>query len=315
MKVISADWLPYCLPLKRPWQTSQGILTERHGRLLRLTTKDGRIGWGDCAPLPEFGISEAKATAFAEELAYLDLAAQKSGLILNSWLSGQAPVRHVTVNANLGSIFSVDTAAISSALQRGFSILKIKLGIARWQDEIAHLQHLSDGLPSAAMFRLDANAAWSETDAAAFLRASSTLPIESLEEPLHQANQMNLAKLQDLAAFPIAIDESCHLIDGHFFRHPPVKRLILKPARFGSLLKTMEIAMRAQAAEVDCIVTSSLESNCGLLACAHLAAAIAPQAVHGLGTADWFVENKGEAMALDAGRLSLPSAPGLGYLL
>ncbi len=59
MKVVAADWLPYCLPLRRPWQTSRGIFDERRGHLLRLRTADGMTGWGDCAPLPEFGIAEA----------------------------------------------------------------------------------------------------------------------------------------------------------------------------------------------------------------------------------------------------------------
>ena len=47
MNVVSADWLPYCLPLKRPWLTSQGRLDERHGHLLRLRTSDGLTGWGE----------------------------------------------------------------------------------------------------------------------------------------------------------------------------------------------------------------------------------------------------------------------------
>jgi O-succinylbenzoate synthase len=248
-------------------------------------------------------------------VAYLDLAAQKAGLALNSWLSGQSPVTNVAVNANLGAIFSIDAKRISVALDHGFSMLKIKVGIGHWQDEIAHLQHLSRCLPPGAKFRLDANAAWSETEAASFLLASTTLPVESLEEPLRQPDQTRLARLQRLAHYPIAIDESIHLIDDNFFHHPPVRRLMLKPARFGSLLTTMVIALRAQASGIECVVTSSLESNCGLLACAHLAAAIAPQAVHGLGTADWFMENVGEAMTLHAGQLALPSTPGLGYSL
>ena len=89
MKVVAADWLPYCLPLRRPWQTSRGTLNERHGRLRRLVTEDGRTGWGDCAPLPEFGIDEAAATAFAEESATLDLAAQAAGLSLGRMVVGR----------------------------------------------------------------------------------------------------------------------------------------------------------------------------------------------------------------------------------
>lgn len=104
MKIVAADWLPYALPFKRPWQTSRGEIRERHGRLLRLKTADGLTGWGDCAPLPEFGIGEDAATAFAEECAHLDLVAQESGLPLNAWLSGESPVTNLTVNRNFGPI-------------------------------------------------------------------------------------------------------------------------------------------------------------------------------------------------------------------
>lgn len=313
MKVVTADWLPYCLALKRPWQSSQGVLSERCGRLLRLKTDDGRVGWGDCAPLSEFGISKTDATSFAEELAYLDLASQKAGLPLNSWLSGNAPAASTAVNANLGGIFSVNDELVAAVLESGFSVLKIKVGLGQWQDEIARLQKLSNGLPPGAKFRLDANLAWPETEAEQFFIACSKLPIEGIEEPLRHPDQKELAKLQKLVPFPIAIDESIHLIDGNFFHHPPVRRLVLKPARFGGLLATMEIALRAQASGVECIVTSSLESNCGLLACAHVAAAIAPHATHGLGTSDWFSENTGENLELRAGRLLLPATAGLGF--
>ncbi|MGB8301878.1 MAG: hypothetical protein WCE67_12605, partial [Azonexus sp.] len=80
MNIVAAYWLPYCLTLKRPWQTSRGSIGERHGKLRRLQTDDGLTGWGDCATLPEFGIDEAAARDYAEECARLDLAAQRAGL-------------------------------------------------------------------------------------------------------------------------------------------------------------------------------------------------------------------------------------------
>ena len=82
MTVIAADWLPYGLPLRTPWLTSQGRLEERRGRLLRLRTADGLTGWGDAAPLPEFGITDLAAQAFAEETAHLDLAAQRAAFFM-----------------------------------------------------------------------------------------------------------------------------------------------------------------------------------------------------------------------------------------
>ena len=313
MKIVAADWLPYSLPLKRPWQTSRGEFNQRQGRLLRLQSADGLTGWGDCAPLPEFGISEDAAAAFAEECAHLDLIAQQAGQPLNAWLSGEPPVTNLTVNRNFGPILKCSAEALADAANAGFSVLKLKVGVAPVSDEIAAMHQLAKSLPAGLSLRLDANRAWNLTDAQSFIAACAGLPIEGLEEPLAEPTPVLLQKLQSTAAFPLAIDESIHLLDAHFFRHPPVRRIVIKPARHGGLLASVELALRARASGFEVIVTSSLESACGLLACAHLAAAVAPDALHGLATADWFAEDTGSTPAIVGGRLQLPSRPGLGF--
>uniref|UniRef100_Q47FL8 Mandelate racemase/muconate lactonizing enzyme n=1 Tax=Dechloromonas aromatica (strain RCB) TaxID=159087 RepID=Q47FL8_DECAR len=313
MNIAAADWQPYQLPLNRPWQTSRGTLFERCGRLLRLQTTDGLTGWGDAAPLPEFGICEAAATAFADETAHLDLAAQKAGLPLHAWLSGEVPILSIRTNANLGAIDTVDHVALKSAVDAGFSVVKIKVGRQALADEITYLQQLTRDLPPTLSFRLDANQAWQFADARAFIEACAVLPIEGLEEPLSDPDPVLLAKLQSFAAFPLAIDESINLLDTHFFRHPPVRRIIIKPARHGGLLASIELALRARASSIETIITSSLESSCGLLACAQLAAAVAPDSIHGLATADWFAQDTGMAPTIIGGRLQLPGTPGLGF--
>ncbi|UCV05402.1 o-succinylbenzoate synthase [Dechloromonas denitrificans] len=314
MNIVAADWLPYSLPLRRPWQTSRGVFDVRQGRLLRLIDDGARQAWGDCAPLPEFGIDESAATAFAEETAMLDLAAQKAQQPLNAWLSGKPPVESVAVNGNLGSLSSIKDDALKQALATGYSILKIKVGIGDWRAEVAHLQRLKNLLPRGSLFRLDANAAWKMDEASAFVMACADLPIESLEEPLSQPTPAGLASLQGLASFPLAVDESIQLLDAPFFYHPPVRRLVLKPARHGGLLATIGLALKAQARGIECVVSSGLESACGLLACAHLAAAIAPWQTHGLGTAEWLAEDTGASPPVSAGRLILPRGTGLGFV-
>lgn len=314
MTITTADWLPYALPLKRPWHTSQGKITERQGRLLRLRTKDGRYGWGDSAPFPEFGISEAAADAFAEETAHLDLAAQHAGLPLSQFLCGEAPVAYLAVNGNLGPLSDNTSDLVAAAAARGFSVLKLKVGIKPVVEEIAHLHQLASSSAPEIKWRLDANCAWSHSDAQTFISGCTDLPIEGLEEPLAHPDRTALEHLQLLAPWPIALDESAHLIDGDFFRHPFVQRLILKPARHGGLLSSVELALRARAAGIETIVTSGLESACGLAACAHLAAAIAPQGIHGLTTGDWFAANSGISCLISNGRVQLPRCPGLGFI-
>lgn len=313
MKVTAADWLPYQLPLSRPWQTSQGTLNERCGRLLRLQTAEGLTGWGDAAPLPEFGIGEEASIAFADETAHLDLVAQKAGIPLHAWLSGEAPILGIQTNATLGAIANIDPHTLEGAIEEGFSIVKIKLGEKTLMEEINQLQQLASQLPATLKLRLDANRAWCLSDAKTFIKACAGLPIEGLEEPLAKPAPDLLAELQSGAGFALAIDESIQLLDAHFFQRPPVRRIVIKPARQGGLLASIELAMRARASGLEIIVTSSLESACGLLACAHLAAAVAPDAIHGLATANWFSQDTGAAPIITNGRLLLPSTPGLGF--
>lgn len=312
MKLVAADWLPYALPFKRPWQTSQGVIGERRGRLLRLRSADGLTSWGDCAPLPEFGIDESAAEAFAEETAHLDLVAQQVGLPLNAWLSGEAPVSSLAVNCGFGAFFAADRSILEKAAEDGFTVIKFKVGVRPIADEIATLHRVAADLPPGLSLRLDANRAWNFDDAQSFLAACAGLPIDGLEEPLAEPNSVLLQNLQATVAFPLAIDESVHLLDAHFFRHPPVRRIVIKPARHG-LLASVELALRARASGLEVIVTSALESACGLLACAHLAAAVAPDAVHGLATADWLAEDTGHPPAIVGGRMQLPTAPGVGF--
>ena len=313
MNIVAADWLPYCLPLRSAWHTSQGSFSERHGRLLRLQTDDGLTGWGDYAPLPEFGIGEAAATALAEETAHLDLAAQAAGRSLAEWLGGMPPPTSVVVNALLGPISTLDERTLGEAIAAGFTIVKLKVGVAPPATELARLREICARLPAGVRLRLDANCAWDDEDAAAFVAGCRTLPVEGIEEPLRTPTAAALHALQDAAPFPLAIDESIHLLDDDFWRSPPVRRLVIKPARLGGLRASVEIARRARATGIECIVTSGLESACGLTALAHLAAAIAPEACHGLATAGLFATDTGQPPELAGGRMRIPKGPGLGF--
>jgi O-succinylbenzoate synthase len=315
VNIVAADWLDYVLPLRHAWQTSRGEMHERSGRLLRLRDVEGKEGWGDAAPLPEFGIDGAAAQAHAEECARLDLAAQLAGLPLNAWLSGTAPVAAIAVNANLGTLTANSAQAAQKALAAGFTVLKLKVGIADVDEEITLLQQLARRLPSSARLRLDANGAWSLAAARDFIVACAGLPVESLEEPLATPDLVAWGALQERAGFPIAIDESIGLLTGLPAGSIPVRRLILKPARHGGLLECVALARRVTGIGIgiDCVVTSGLESRCGLLAAAHLAATVAPQGTHGLAVGEWFAENTGPGPAIRAGYLEMPAAAGIGF--
>lgn len=318
MNIAAARWIPYALPLRQPWITAGGRINERRGRLLRLETADGRVGWGDCAPLPAAGIDEAAATRFAAECARLDLAAQAAGLPLAQWLHGSAVAGEIAVNASLGGATAITPETVAAACAAGFTILKIKVGSAEPDREIRALQTLATGLPAVVRFRLDANRAWDEATAAGFIAACGALPVEAIEEPLRIPDLAALARLQAATAIALALDESLPVLPREtLLAQRPVRRLVLKPATLGGLRTALELARAAQAAGLECVITSALESACGLFAVAHLAAAATagmntPPA-QGLATAEWFAADTGEPPHLAAGRLILPDIPGIGF--
>lgn len=305
------SWQPYTLHLPDHWQTQRGQIIRRSGRLLRLTDAHGLSGWGDSAPLPEFGITTELADAFARDCANLDLAARQNDIPLNAWLSGQAAVPEVAVHTNHGRLIDWQALRLDEAHDAGFQIIKVKVGCAPLAEELQALSACCAALMPGMRLRLDANGAWGEAEARQFIHACGGMPIDMLEEPLRDPDCETLARLQAHASFPLALDESVHLLTPVYFANPPLQRLVLKPARFGGLRSTLKIGQNAQAAGIDCVVTNALESACGLLASAHLAAALAPNAVHGLAAENWLQGSPWPWPRIAHGRLQLSSQPGL----
>lgn len=349
MKITGAALHAYRLPLRAAWASAAGGFAVREGWLLRLTSADGHCGYGDCAPLPMSGTETAEraeavlqtyaykligrptagalatleevaryrtpAARCAVETALLDLLAQDAGRLLADYLRGSAGARTVAVNAALGSLRSCSTQALAAARAAGFDVVKLKVGSAPLAEEISHLRAIAGQLPAGMRLRLDANRAWHEAQAQAFLAACSDLPIEMLEEPLADPRPDALCRLQARCAFPLALDESLATFDpAVIFAAPPVRCLVLKPQRSGGLLPALALARRAAVAGLACVATSSVDSACGVLAAAHLAAALGNDLTHGLATSTWLSADTGLPPRIAGGRLQLPNATGLGFV-
>jgi o-succinylbenzoate synthase len=359
VKIRAACLQAYRLPLRDLWLSAVGEFAWRTGWLLRLETDDGRYGYGDCAPLVLIGTEScadaesalrarsqqmigssvndalaalnlpatvyAPAARCALECALLDLQAQVLNLPLRYALlpcSGMSD--EVVVNAALGSLMLASDESILTACTQGFSVLKFKVGSIFIKNEIDRLRSVSDLLPSGIKLRLDANRAWSEAEATNFIAHCTDLPVDMLEEPLADPTPAVLQRLQANCEFPLALDESWpgnFALDA-FFATPPVCCLVLKPPRLGGLLPALALARRAKTAGIQCVVTSCVDSACGVLAAAQLAAVLdsglktgsASVLVHGLATSIWLAKDTGIAPKVSKGRLRLPDTHGLGFV-
>lgn len=300
---------PYHLPLRRPWVAASATLTERRGWLVEATHDDGATGWGDCAPLPSIGAPQEAQMRWAIETALIDLEARRRGVPL-AWLFG-ARTLAVPVNAALGPLDEGCAERAAAAAAQGYTTAKIKVGLAPVEEERSRLHDVAAAAPL--RLRLDANRAWNHADARCILMSIADLPIDGVEEPLAEPCVASLAALQAELPFPLAADESLPALglDALLASHA-VRRLVLKPARLGGVLRTLSFARIAQAAGLEVMITSVVDSAIGVAAAAHLAAAIDPGIAHGLATGAWLDEDVAPPLSVVGGKLHLPDAPGLG---
>ena len=340
VRIHALTLYPYVLPLKKAWVAANATLTERLGTALALQTDDGLIGWGDCAPLPSTGETGHRKTQralqslvpqlvgqslkqidtylsldlppevrWALETALLDNQSQRAGQTLSRWVMGSKPLEKIPVNAALGT---GSLAAAKAAHMAGYQIAKIKVGVAPIAQEIAHLHTLTAATSGTLRFRLDANCAWDFATARQFLAAITSLPIDGVEEPLRHPSLSQLNALQSELPYPLAVDESLFQLGPEaLFSNPPVRRLVLKPARIGGFERTRHLALKATQAGLETVITSVVDSSIGLHATAHLAATL-PPATHGLATSRWLAHDIAPPPKIEAGLIDLPSRPGLG---
>ncbi len=272
--------------------------------------------------------SPTPAADAALETALLDLSARLCGLPLSeSLVSGQReaqdqeqalkPGSEIELNAALGAVADLQPDRLDRALAVGFRVLKVKVGVAPIDRELEAIRHLSAQLPTDVRLRLDANRAWSLATTAKLIDALRPIAsrIECLEEPCAEATDIQLRTLQAQAPFALALDESLPArgwpLDPEQL---PLRRLVLKPGVIGGLRPTLSLARRAQAAGLEVVITSLIESAAGLWSSAQLAAATGSTLAHGLATADWLAADLGPTPAIQAGRLQLPTCPGSGFV-
>jgi o-succinylbenzoate synthase len=343
------------LPLRQPLATAHGPLLAREGALLELEA-DGARGWGEALPLPGFGLETAEAAtdallaacrrlvgadiagpadalaAAAQELlsapsaraaldaAWHDLAARAAGIPLAAALAARRqalPLAAIDTGKLLTGQSAADVAREArAALAAGYRTLKLKLASDRFERDLARVEAARSAAPRAAM-RLDANAAWSESDAMRRIDALAPAEPELLEQPLHVDAIDAMARLREHAGFPLAADESVRDLASarRLLRAGAVDVLILKPAAIGGPGGASAIAAAARQAEVDVLVTSFLDGAVGRRTALHVAASLpASRYAAGLATGGLLADDLAPTEEPVAGALQLPRDPGLGLI-
>ena len=337
MKISQFTVSPYSIPFVKPLQTAGDTYFQREGVWLNL--KWGILsGWGEAAPLTGFSEEVLKevhytlegfhqaidgesfdkdellslaeihttgnpSTRFAIETALYDLLSQEAGKPLALYLNSHAHTE-VAVNGISGIHMARD----------GYKVMKVKVGFRNIFDEIEQMVMLTQSFGKDIVFRLDANGAFDLPQAIRFCKEMEAFNIDYMEQPLPAEELADLAELSYHTKIPIAVDESLTNFNSaeKIVEEQAADVFIIKPMLSGGFSESKKIIQLAREENIRIVITSSLETNIGRMACLHLAAANEITEACGLGE---FLKEDTEAPSIEKGMIQLPDIPGLGLEL
>jgi O-succinylbenzoate synthase len=282
---------------ERPLATANGPWRVREGLLVRLEDEDGRVGFGEVAPLRRAGCETLPtARRFFEELPpRLDdegfrsiprdlpccrVALESARALINE---PETPFSFANTALLPGSELAI--LALERALSEGYKTFKIKIGVRDREDEQNVVAALLEGLPEDAELRLDANGSlgprslrsWLE-----FLRGRAG--VDFIEQPMAVGEEEEAAEIGLGFQTELALDESVsaqgqlvNVASGRLWSGP----LVIKPLLFGDL---EELVRMAAPLNNRLIVSSVFETGVGLLTALRTAAALGVEDAVGFGT-------------------------------
>jgi L-Ala-D/L-Glu epimerase len=283
--------------------------------------------WERDIALPGVSSGSAAAARFGMETALADLAARAAGLPLASWLAARTGVpaervaRRIPINGTIDASDPVTAAREAAKLVRsGFGTLKLKVGLGDDVD-VARVAAVRDAVGPEVMLRIDANGAWTETQARNLLPQFAALGVALCEQPTSARGPNPVAMLAAVrmaSPIPIAADESSRTIEDlqSIIDASAADAVVIKPMASGLREAAVMIGL-ARSANLPVIVTTMFDTGVGTAAAMHLAALAGnPPPACGLATLALLEDDLvSGAPRVARGRLRLPSRHGLGVRL
>ena len=339
MKISQFTVTPYSIPFVKPLQTSAKTYIHREGIWLQLQWGD-YLGVGEAAPLEGFSRENVKevhyalegfhqaidgvsfdsddllslvnihtesipSARFALETAVFDILAQEEGKSLSLYLN---PHAHTEIAVN--GISGIHTP------RDGFKVIKVKVGFRNLFDEIEHLVMLTQSFGKDILFRLDVNGAFDLPQAIRFCKEMEAFNIDYIEQPLPAEELLDLAELSYHTEIPIAVDESLtdYSSAEKIIENQATDVFVIKPMVSGGFTESKKIINLAKEENIRIVITSSLETNIGRMACLHLAAANKITDACGLSTGVLLNEDT-TSPVIENGLIQIPDIPGVGLEL
>ncbi len=198
---------------------------------------------------------------------------------------------------------------VKEKIERGFKILKLKIGGIDFDDELSIIRSIRDSFDKNDLeIRLDANGSFTAFNALRRLDRLSGYDIHSIEQPVAAGQPELMKHICEVSPIDIALDEELigFRTDGETDELLDCIRpayIIIKPALCGGFERADRWIETARRYNIGWWATSALESNIGLNAIAQWVSAKDNQLVQGLGTGELYENNIESPLAMDGANL------------
>ncbi len=247
-------------------------VTEREAALIQ-----GPVAWGEFGAFLEYPPMEA--------------AAWLAGALEAAWWGWPEPVRDVVpVNATVPAVAPEEVEGILE-LFGPCDTVKVKVAEAgqTLADDVARVAAVRSVVGPDVWLRIDANGAWSLTEAMEALRSLSRFGLEYVEQPCRTVDELRELRILLRAMridTPVAADESIRKAGDPLLvaREAAADLIVIKAAPLGGVRRALRIV---DESGLPAVVSSSLDTSVGMAAGVALAGAL-PSIDHdcGLGTVE-----------------------------
>ena len=192
------------------------------------------------------------ATLCALELALLDWAFKRSGESISSWLP---PSRGQVVYTGVIDATDPETAAEIAAryAQAKFGALKVKVGV---DDDLQRLEAVRKAVGDRIEIRVDANGAWTASEAVSALQRLRAYDISAVEQPVPAADLEGMLRVRQETGLSVIADESLVTLDdaANLVRMEACDVFNIRVSKCGGLLASKRIAQMGLDAGIQVLV-------------------------------------------------------------
>jgi len=298
------------LRYREPFRIAPGASTESHNTVVKILTDYEVVGWGESSPSqrvtgenPET-VVEALDKIVPKLIGMCPLRIEQDIELMDSIVEGN-PSAKAAVDMALHDILGKTgrkplfmlmggyrtevltdiTLGIKSpkemakdavrAVNKGFKALKVKVGVNPTED-FERIKLIRKAVGDNIDVRLDANQGWTPKQAIEVLNKIEKFNIQFAEQPVPAEDLKGLVKVRKNSPIPIMADESVHSPEDalRLIMAEAVDLINIKLMKCGGILKGRKIADVAEAAGIPCMIGCMGESEIGIAAGAHLAAAV-----------------------------------------